>query len=133
VSGRPSAPGPGLYHFTCGHGRQRIGPQGWLLPAATVAGRRAGLGPQASYVWLTDLDTPVPGVLGLTSSIIACDRTQYRYRVISTQGVMPWTSARQALDPRVLEVLEAPPALLRHWWVARVPVRAVLTEWRSKP
>lgn len=121
-----------LYHFTCDHARRRLGDGGMLLPAwdqVPPGARRDALPPSASFVWLTDLDVPIPGVLGLTSDLLDCDRTAHRYRVVASSGpVVPWTAARKRLDPVFLDQLEQPPAMLRHWFVSTLPVRVVLDD-----
>jgi hypothetical protein len=107
-----------LFHYTCAHGRQRIGRRGYLLPGLD------------GFLWMTDLDVPVREALGLTSKLLDCDRTQFRYAASVDEGggVIPYLDYRHLLDPVRREGIEAAPGvLIRHWFVAARPVYAVLT------
>jgi hypothetical protein len=105
-----------LYHYTCGHFAPGIVETGLVLPS-----------PITKMSWFTDLDTPIPEVLGLTSHLLPCDRTAFRFRLLAphdTNGeVVPYHEIRHFLDPITREGLEtAPGALLMHWWTSELPV-----------
>ena len=119
-----------LWHYTCQHGRDKIGRSGLLLPARDLvpAHRRDALPWPSVYVWLTDLDTPDADVLGLTRHLIRCDRTAYRYRVSDATGVVAWTTMARRLRMPWTErdYLEGEPgARPRHWFVSTDPVPVV--------
>jgi hypothetical protein len=104
-----------LWHYTCPHGRQRIGTTGWLRPFTD------------GWVWITDLTEPDVAALGLTAVLISCDRTAYRYRVLDVEHVQPYVAVRRGLHPARRDAIEElPGVLLRHWFVADRPVRAEL-------
>ena len=88
-----------------------------LLPQAHPFMRH--LGP---LLWLTDLMEPSAESVGLTASLLACDRLAYRYHV-HTHAAMRWRDLRERVPRAVVDVLEAygEPA---HWWVARRPLTA---------
>ena len=67
---------PTLYYYTCDHGRQLIGMRGKLKPH-----QHPLLSEWRPLVWLTDLKEPDAGALGLTSLMLDCDRTAWRYRI----------------------------------------------------
>lgn len=104
-----------LWHYTCEHSRSRIGEEGWLQPFAS------------GLVWLTDLDVPVREALGLTSMLLTCDRTTYRYRVLDPSIGVPWTKVRRDFPAEHRDELEsAPGAMPMHWFVSALPVHVVL-------
>lgn len=112
---------PTLWHYTCDHGRQGLGPAGTLLALAQLEPERSLQAPYdlARLVWLTDLDTCWPEALGLTSRSISCDRTLYRYRATDQAGVTWWPRMRRQVDPYVRQALEsAPGARPMHWYTA---------------
>lgn len=113
-----------LYHFTCDHGREALGDRGVIRPGADLTD---GAVPWTSaLVWLTDLPRPQREGLGLTSHLIRCDRTQYRYRVLDGEQVTRWTTFARDLPRAYRESVEcAPGAMPAHWWVAVEGVRAV--------
>lgn len=116
-----------LWHYTCMHGHAAIGDRGELLPLRLLEPERAKMlrhpyAPLTRLIWLTDLDTPLRTQLGLTSSMLTCDRTRHRYRVTDTTGVVPYTSIRHTLPPELVAMLEHDGALPLHWWVAEQPV-----------
>lgn len=111
-----------LYHYTCDHGRQGIGDTGVLVSAATQAGRDDLLFP-ALVVWLTDMATPDRNALGLTSNILSCDRTRYRYRVTDATTAIPWTQYARLVPRWVREELEGAPGTRPvHWWISLTSV-----------
>lgn len=106
-----------LWHFTCRHRAERIGRRGLLTPHHHPI-------IEDSLVWLTDLAVPDPELLGLTSTFIACDRTEVRYRVTDPSVATPWVELRAQYDPRLVSQLEAFRAP-HHWWVSRLEVPVV--------
>lgn len=82
--------------------------------------------PVTGVLWLTDLDVPVRGALGLTSNLLACDRTECRYVVDDPDDtVLAWTELRRSAPRDWVEALEAAPGVMpRHWWLATGPQRA---------
>lgn len=115
-----------LWHFTCGdHGHARIGARGVLRPNLHPLIR--ALGP---IVWLTDDPDPTRDAVGLTSSMISCDRLQYRYRALGASVCTPWRAFRHRVSPAVLTDLESfgePDS----WWVCFRPLRVVLDDDRA--
>ena len=106
-----------LWHYTCTHGWLAIGARGFLRPGLD------------GFVWLTDLDHPHRDALGLSSVLIECDRTAHRYRVDFTTDAHPFLKMRHAFDPlRWDALMSVPGGLVRHWFVAAVPMRATLDE-----
>ena len=121
-----------LYHYTCHHGRVALGNRGvaypldiWNPRVARIV-RRGKYPMMAALVWFTDLDIPIPFALGLTRHTLTCDRTEFRYRVINADDIVPWLSPPMKPARRSLIRLEREVgALPRHWFVAAtgVPVR----------
>jgi hypothetical protein len=103
---------PQLYHFTCAHGFAGISTSSALKPYTHPLMRH--LGP---LLWLTDLEAPSAEDVGLTSTLLSCDRLAYRYRVHSRAAV-PWSALRGRAPRTLLAVLESygEPS---HWWVVR--------------
>lgn len=113
------APAPlALYHYTCVHSLPGIERDRLILPHRHPLFR-------VPLVWLTDLYPPDRHALGLTSTLIKCDRTVVR--VIAAAGAsaiaQPW--GRWAHDhhvPRLTRELLEDGALPAHWWVSTEPV-----------
>jgi hypothetical protein len=119
-----------IYHYTCEHGRQALGERGAVRPladwnprAATLLGNRIHM---AMLSWFTDLDVAVPHALGLTRGTIECDRTAHRYRVIDDGLIVPWLASPWRRG-WLLDLERVKGAMPRHWYVATVPVRVVLS------
>lgn len=121
-----------LWHYTCAHGRAEIGRVGLLKPPERLQaghGRRlpTHLKWMSYAVWATDLDRPDPDALGLTSWTLGCDRTEFRYRILTPDAVMPWREYAEHLPAEAVTALEtAPGAQPDRWWVGSghsVPVR----------
>jgi hypothetical protein len=111
-----------LYHYTCDHGHTMLGTgQAVLIPGSKQTDKQMPW--TAQFVWLTDLDRPVRDALGLTSKILACDRTVHRYRVTNPEQVVRWVTVARGY-PRG-EIEAEPDARPMHWWVSRNPVAAV--------
>lgn len=120
-----------LWHYTCeDHGRAGLGAGGKLLSIRELWPDLVDRFPahaveQADLIWLTDLDLPVRGALGLTSRSITCDRIAYRYEVVAGE-TWPWMTMRHTVNPRlVADLEEAPGAMPVHWYVATEPVSVV--------
>lgn len=108
-----------LWHYTCAHSRAILGDEGVLLPTSELAPERAAeIEWPGRRVWLTDLATAQARALGLTSHTISCDRTEHRYRVVATKGLMPYWQAARELSREFREELEGFGARPIHWWVA---------------
>lgn len=104
------------YHYTCDHRHRLIGST--IVPGDTLG--RYDDSPHI-YAWFTDLSRPNRDALGLTSTILTCDRTAHRYRVTDTRDLIHWTHVRRN-HPWAAELESAPGARPMHWWVARHPV-----------
>lgn len=115
-----------LWHFTCTHGFAGLGEHGTLRPNPHVL--IPDLGP---IIWLTDDPDPERDAVGLTSSMLACDRLQFRYRILGASRCVPWASARQLVPPAVLRDLESF-GKPETWWIARNPLQAVLDDDRVR-
>jgi hypothetical protein len=109
-----------LWHFTCEHGYEGLGERGML-----------GLNPHpllpqlGQLAWLTDDPAPARDAVGLTSSLLSCDRMTYRYRVDVTSRCIPWSSVRHLVSLGVLLDLESFGAP-ETWWISRHPIPVVL-------
>lgn len=115
-----------LFHFTCSHARRVISYRGVLRPH-----------PQPyldniPIVWLTDLEWPDVGALGLTSHTLRCDRTENRYTVVDPLLIAAyrfdeWADAR-LIDRRARSMLTLG-CQPRHWWVCEHEVPVRLDNW----
>lgn len=106
-----------LFHYCCTHSAKGIEKSRWLMPNPHPLMRDAD-----PLVWLTDLDVPDRDVLGLTSHILQCDRTEYRVTVV-TGEVTHWPIFARTIPQAARRVLEsAPGAMPMHWYVAKAPV-----------
>lgn len=114
---------PALFHYTCRHGHRALLATRTVLPADQHAPALVGQ-PLAHLAWFTDMTPADPWALGLTSVHIACDRTQYRWRVTpSERPPVRWGYLRNTLPRTILDDLETEPrAEPAHWWVATWPV-----------
>jgi hypothetical protein len=114
-----------LYHYTCDHGRDALGDEGWLRTGHALNPKTSHLW-QAGYIWLTDLSVPIKDALGLTSNFIHCDRTEHRYLIDPAfEYVTPYMSIRKHLSfAKRMQLEESPGARPMHWYVTRVPVLA---------
>lgn len=125
-----------LYHYTCAHSHTLLGKVGTLLPGLALMGpdprhehRHVDLPFQSSLIWATDLRYPNREALGLTSYLLACDRTTHRYRLLHDDdtGMVPWLEVRRQMFTRglgatVYELEEPTGVRPRHWWVSSRPV-----------
>lgn len=116
-----------LWHYTCEHGRWGIGEQGFVYPMAAYAPEAAARMPEewrwlSTLAWFTDRTDLTPVALGLQASIIKCDRSQFRYRVLDTSRCTRWLEVAKDYprDTRVeLGIGDHMPGA---WWVATLPV-----------
>lgn len=109
---------PTLFHYTCQHSMLGI--------SSTLILRPFGAPRCPQVVWMTDLPEPDRDALGLTSTILACDRTEYRYRVTDTSDVRAWHAVRRSFPIGWRLVLEsAPGANPDHWWLSFRPVPVI--------
>lgn len=109
-----------LFHYTCAHSRAGIEADGSVLPLASLPGmdkKLALIPPWGHVAWFTDLTTPDPAGLGLTSQSLHCDRTEHRFRVTDRSGLVWWPQVRRTFAQ--MQALEdAPGALPVHWWLS---------------
>lgn len=115
-----------LWHFTCMHGFAGLGAHGTLQPSPHCF--IPALGP---IVWLTEDPDPDRDAVGLTSTILDCDRLQFRYRVLSASRAIPWAAVRHLVPLDVLRDLESF-GKPETWWISRAPIRAVLDDDRAR-
>lgn len=116
--------GPILWHYTCDHHVSGILTDGVVKPLT-------GQG-HPPLAWFTDLDVPHREALGLTSTILSCDRTRHRFRVSGSATVLPYVRIRRDLPARWREALEsAEGAMPMHWYVSPEPVPVVYSPGRA--
>jgi hypothetical protein len=114
-----------LWHFTCDHGYLALGIAGMCKPAVLLEPQKALPWP-SNFAWFTDMAVPDRESLGLTSRLVRCDRTQYRYRVTNAEFVRPWHEVARLMPRKVRDALEAEPGSRpMHWWVSVSPVPVV--------
>lgn len=119
---------PVLYHFTCEHTRQLLGEHGVLLPASQL-GIPLALVATADLIWATDQEAPDAQALGLTRTLVKCDRTAHRYRILQPHNFQRWGRLRASYPQELVDALElSPGAAPAHWWVSRVPIAAALDQ-----
>lgn len=113
-----------FFHYTCDHRHPALLDAGIAVPGADLT---TGAVPwTGALVWFTDLAHPIREALGLTSHLLACDRTEHRYRVTDDTAVEPWTKWARSLPPAYRDALElAPGARPAHWFVATTGVPVV--------
>jgi len=111
-----------LYHYTCEHQAPQIADDGELIPNPMV---------QPSLVWMTDLTVPIRHGLGLTSELLECDRTRFRFTVADDARDLfvwwpRWRRAHREHLPIAHDLEEAAGARPAHWWVSESPVRVLV-------
>lgn len=112
-----------LFHFTCGHHGDAIARDGYVRPASDLTEKRV---PEYAHLaWFTDLDVPIRDALGLTRLILACDRTERRFRVLDPTDVYPWVGSVWRRDGIGLDLELADGARPMHWFVSAVPVPVI--------
>ena len=107
-----------LYHFTCDHGHSAIGERGRLMPGPFDV---PGIG---QVIWLTDDPKASRDDLGLTSTLLSCDRMQYLYRTTGPYRAIRWVDIRGRCRSQWRTDIESfgRPSV---WWIAKqsIPVR----------
>lgn len=120
---RPPSP---LYHFTCSdHGLPGIRNQGGLL-IPNIGVRRITPTP---IVWLTSDPEAAREDIGLSSTILTCDRMEARCEVKDTRRCMPWSyyAARRGVPVLIRDMLEFE-TKPDTWWVSEHPLRVTHIE-----
>ena len=104
-----------LYHYTCDHGAEGITRSGFIVPA-----RQVWLG-GVPLVWMTD--TPASRqALGLSSTMLKCDRMAHRFMVLEPVDAVTWQSVRDNYPrPRVQTLEAAAGSRPARWWVSTAP------------
>jgi hypothetical protein len=103
-----------LFHYCCEHSAPGIEAAGKLIPS--------GIHKSMQLVWLTDLPHPDRDALGLTSQILACDRTQYRITV-DTDDAAHWFKYRREVPAEIRDGLELAPGVQPgNWYVSATPI-----------
>lgn len=109
-----------LWHFTCDHGHNGIGARGELRPY-----QHPMIPHLPPMVWLTSAARPARTDVGLTSTMLSCDRLAHRYEVTDITTAEPWSVVRQRVPAQIVATLE------QHgrpgtWFVSFAPVPVVL-------
>lgn len=108
----------GFHHYCCRHSRAKIEDSHWQL--------QPGLD---GLIWLTDLAWPRRFALGLTSTVITCDRTEWRMTVQDSPDITPWATFADAahLERQFRRYLEFGRAS-EHWFVSVNPLEVITAE-----
>lgn len=124
-----------LFHYCCGHSARGIDLARMVLPGldwsaydmrcAEWCEPASGLADAPAVVWLTDMAEPDRDALGLTSHMLSCDRTEFRYTVRAA-GALAWLDfAREhGANPEWLSILHEGRAPER-WFVSIEPCRVL--------
>lgn len=115
-----------LYHYTCSHAAPRIKATGLLLPNSHPHNPEP-------LVWLTDLDVPWREALGLTSTILDCDRTEWRFTLTEPVAVHPWVAVRRRFDREYVRELERAHGVMPMHWFVSTAAQSIDTEPRGEP
>lgn len=108
-----------LYHFCCFHSAVGIRSSGELRPNLHPLLDR-------KVIWLTDLEMPQREDVGLTSTIIKCDRMEFR--AVVEADAQRWTDYLRELPRGVrlkARALTAGAGLPMHWYVSEAPLPIV--------
>lgn len=108
-----------LYHYACAHAAPQIRRSGVIRPNPVARLRLA---------WFTDLRVADRQALGLTSHMLACDRTEYRFTVAPADNLLWWPDWCRAngLGWRQRDLYEGTTdAQPGHWWVSSEPQRVI--------
>lgn len=115
-----------LFHFTCSHCAPGIRRDGLVIPITDQLAQPLpdGVLPLA---WFTGLPVADRFGLGLTMTVLDCDRTECRFTVEQSADTVPWWEWRRAHPEHQATAQElegAPGARPAHWWVSEkaVPV-----------
>lgn len=112
-----------LYHYSCDHGARGIERTRLVVPISYIlSAQKLTLAPLGWLAWFTDLDAPIPAVLGLTSSQLGCDRTTHRFRVTDPAPVVPWLDHPASRTRLGRALMTTPGGMPRHWFVSEAPV-----------
>lgn len=115
-----------LYHYTCLHSSPGILGSGLLIPNAHPLCPPAKGEAPLGFVWLTDLAAPDRYALGLTSNVLACDRTHHRFEAAAANRAHRWSQVRETLPRPFVDTLESAPGVQpSRWWVSLAPVAVV--------
>ena len=102
-----------LFHYCCDHSNAKIeADNGILRPGIT------------GFLWLTDLYPPIRAALGLTSTILDCDRMTNCWQVDEPTQAVRWVAVRKHMPDLAVELESAPGAAPMHWWVSAIPLKA---------
>lgn len=120
-----------FYHYTCDHGREGIGDYGVVRsigdqrPEVWSGARAEDVRLMYALIWVTDLPEPDILGLGLTSSILSCERWRHRYRITNDRPVWKFTDIQYRFSPaRQMDLLSGD-AQPEHWFVSWRPLPAV--------
>jgi hypothetical protein len=91
------------YHFTCEHHVFDIVAVGAVIPH-----RHPFMPMMAPMAWFTTLAHPSADDVGLTSTILSCNRLAHRFQVLDHSTLIPWSYV----------VEHAPPSVLPRWVIA---------------
>jgi hypothetical protein len=115
------------------HSQVLIGDRGMLLPAKTLAPIGANAGPVGHLIWLTDQARPFAKSLGLERVNLLCDRTEHRYHVTDTTGIVHWFDYRSKLPEDVVFELEVVEGVSpQNWFVSETPIPVAYNPIRKK-
>jgi hypothetical protein len=105
------------FHYCCGHSRRGIEASGYVLPTPQ-------LWTDIPLSWWTTLAEPDRVGLGLTSTIISCDRTSHRFAAADDAELTPWRlwAASHGVPSEVVHLLEHEGSRPEMWLVATAPV-----------
>jgi hypothetical protein len=118
-----------LFHYTCRHSAQTITRRGMLSP------NKHPLLDWRPLLWLTDMETPDREGLGLTSSMLSCDRTEHRY-VVDAPDAERWSdwAARNAVPLAIrLELEGGEGRMPDRWFVLEHSVLGILDRAYRQP
>jgi hypothetical protein len=122
-----------LYHYTCSHSWVQLGDRGLLQPASYFAKPGVNVGPQGKLIWFTDQARPFAKSLGLERVNLLCDRTEHRYHVTDTTGIVHWFDYRSKLPEDVVFELEVVEGVSpQNWFVSETPIPVAYNPIRKK-
>lgn len=114
-----------LFHFTCDHAAPLIRRCGEIHPQAPWL-PQTGLANAPPVVWLTDLRAPKADDVGLTSTMLRCNRLEFRFTILTDRAI-PWLHFIETYTPdsgwlsmlHGFGQIETHP---EHWFVATEPI-----------
>jgi len=112
---------PILYHYTCRDAMAGIARDRRIVPHV-----HPWLPELGKVIWLTDVEgfaLTTPEQIGLTSNVLRCDRTEFRYAINTAMidGLRWWPRARRRCDPLLVSALERH-ARPSRWWVTSTAI-----------